>query len=186
MVERLAEADDVEPDALGYRLYDYVDHRILEKLDRRDGSGWALTFQVPGREVTVTAGGTVAVDGTVRRSRYDALADRLRQQRLSPADWVRAERVRRRRGQLRGRRQPPRRPGRRLEAGPGTAPGRRAVPPHVPHPDRRRRPETGLGEGLGRVRRRGGRRHRRLRYGRHGAQERAGDFRAVVDCTRSL
>jgi hypothetical protein len=63
IVEALAELDGVDPLALDYSLYDYVDLEAIERMHANSATDWSLRFDVPGHEVTVRSDRTVLVDG---------------------------------------------------------------------------------------------------------------------------
>lgn len=62
IIEAIAEAKGVDPEAVDFVLHDYLDPEALSLLADHDNSIWMLTFNVPGHEVTVTSDGDILVD----------------------------------------------------------------------------------------------------------------------------
>lgn len=63
VVRSIADARDVEPAELEFRLGDAIDTDALDAMDAHGGDDWQLAFEVEGHEVTVAPDGPVTVDG---------------------------------------------------------------------------------------------------------------------------
>lgn len=63
VVQAIAEVEGVEVHELEYALHDHIYSGAIRGLLEGEYNGWELTFEVPGHEVTVRAGGEVYVDG---------------------------------------------------------------------------------------------------------------------------
>ncbi|GAB3679364.1 hypothetical protein GCM10028857_00640 [Salinarchaeum chitinilyticum] len=67
VVRSLADARDVDPMELEFRLGDAIDTDALDAMGDHDGADWELEFEVDGHEVTVAPGERVRVDGAPYR-----------------------------------------------------------------------------------------------------------------------
>jgi hypothetical protein len=67
VVRSIADARDVEPMDIGFRLGDAIDTDALDELAEHDGGDWELQFEADGHEVEISSGGPVIVDGEAYR-----------------------------------------------------------------------------------------------------------------------
>lgn len=67
VVAALAAAEGVDPQALDYRLADYVDTDVLSQLAAGEDSIWEFKFHVKDHTVTLTHDGRTYVDGVAYR-----------------------------------------------------------------------------------------------------------------------
>ena len=65
VVRSLADARNVEPTELGFRLGNAIDVDALDAMATHDGASWQLSFEVAGLEVAPDE--PVVVDGTEYR-----------------------------------------------------------------------------------------------------------------------
>lgn len=63
VVRSIADARDVDPMDIGFRLGDVIDTDALDELAEHDGGVWELRFEIDGHQVEVSADETVIVDG---------------------------------------------------------------------------------------------------------------------------
>lgn len=67
VVRSLADARDVDPMDLEFRLGDAIDTDALDAMDDHGSTDWELEFEVDGHHVTVAPDALVRVDGTPYR-----------------------------------------------------------------------------------------------------------------------
>lgn len=67
VVRAVADAEDVDPSELGFRLNEEVDADALDALQSHAGTDWTLEVEIHGHEVEVGGDGTVQVDGRTYR-----------------------------------------------------------------------------------------------------------------------
>lgn len=63
VVRSIADARDVEPMDIGFRLGDAIDTDALDELAEHDGGDWEIRFEVDGHEVEIAPNDPVIVDG---------------------------------------------------------------------------------------------------------------------------
>lgn len=68
VVRAVADAEDVDPSELGFRLNEEVDADALDALQSHAGTDWTLEVEIHGHEVEVGGDGTVQVDGRKYRT----------------------------------------------------------------------------------------------------------------------
>lgn len=67
VVRSIADARDVEPMDLGFRLGEVIDTDALDKLAEHDGGDWEIRFEIDDHVVEVSSGEPVIVDGEAYR-----------------------------------------------------------------------------------------------------------------------
>lgn len=72
VIERVADAEGVDPKALDPPLYDVIDPDALDRLfvDGGTGENGRVVFEYAGYEVHVSTDGQVDLQASPRRSRY--------------------------------------------------------------------------------------------------------------------
>lgn len=67
----IASAKETEPDDVVVALEDHVSTDALRTLARHQSGVWALSFELPDHEVTVSSDGRITVDGSLEREWTD-------------------------------------------------------------------------------------------------------------------
>jgi len=63
IAEAVADAKEVEPTNLGYKLQEQIPVDAIEQLAHHETASWTLSFELPDHRVTVTSDGTTLVNG---------------------------------------------------------------------------------------------------------------------------